>query len=122
MKSMILIAIVATSMSACNPNPPPVQPVTPDADCDSGALQAKPCPPCICASDAGPIVVVDAGSSPEAKACNNLASIGCSDGTKSDCVTTLQKVESSPIFKIDVPALTIAKTITQAQKAGAACK
>ena len=53
-----------------------------------------------------------------ATACDNLAHIGCSDGTAPNCVTVLQQMIDQRMTRIDLGCLTGAQTVDAALACG----
>lgn len=93
--SVTVFASAGMLILGCPTNPPPSVPVT---DAEASA----------------PYSVAQA-------ACNNLKAINCSDGLAANCATTLNNIETSKYFKIDLQKLASAKTIDEARAAGAQC-
>jgi hypothetical protein len=102
-----MMAVIA--LMACPPSPS-----TPSQDAgDSASAPPTPPPP--------------PGTDTAALACQNLASIKCSDGLAPDCAAVLRAVQASGKFAIYVsranpPGLLESVNLTQARAAGAKCQ
>lgn len=146
MKLSLIAIFLPIVLTACPSTPVPVVPD--DGDCDAG-LMARKCPPCVCTSDAGPIVITDSGATADAgkiattdagkvvdagppdlmqQVCDHLAAINCSTGKAKDCGQVLRAVmattdaQGRTLFRLDIVGMGKATTIAQANAAGADCK
>jgi hypothetical protein len=86
------------------------------------ALLAVPgCPPSPLQNDAGTDASpddLDAASSACARACKNLAALGCSEGTTPNCVATCQHTQSAKLVDLHPVCLADAKSKAAARGCG----
>lgn len=71
--------------------------------------------------DAGPVPVIDAGSSCSGY-CDHLKGLPCSEGTNPKCQATCEKVLNENLIKLPIDCVMAATTVDAAVKCGAECK
>lgn len=117
----ILLSLVALLGFQCVPSPTvPDAGGAADAGCDDATpLEAKKCPPCNCAADAGR----DANPSPAPvgdladQACKNIAQ-WCSEGRAANCASELRALAPSRLVTLDLKACAAAKSAADVRRCG----
>jgi hypothetical protein len=79
------------------------------------ALTIRACPPAPTTPDAGPPEDLDAATTGCARACRNLAVLGCSEGLDASCSTTCVHTQTSRLTDLHTACLAAAKTKADAR-------
>lgn len=95
-RTSLLLAALAAAVPGCPPSP---------LQNDSGA-------------DAAPPDDLDAASSACARACRNLAALGCSEGTATSCTATCQHTQTARLVDLHPTCLADAKSKAAARACG----
>lgn len=107
----VLVPMFTIGAASC---PPPVVPPVADASVEAEAAPA-PTP------EASPVPTTD-GAPTCVNACAQLKSLGCPEGAKADCASSLCQINASPKFQhYSLSCLVQANTKTLVQMCGVAC-